>query len=206
MKEEERLQQYVTKAGFTYWAPPERENKITNIRKWEQAFRVFAAIYCQANPARSVEIFQYVHTITSAAVSFAWENVYYYDVTFRQMMSDRPSCSWAKIYSQLWHTAMCDSLPKTNVNGGGSSKTGSGKFGDWRDRCCWRYNRGKCRKWNCPFDHRCTGCGSYSHYVKTCGKRKSGQQSQQLGNSHRRSRLRSKSRYPFCKGKKSKRN
>ena len=93
LKEDERLQQFVTKGGFTYWAPPERENKIASVRKWEQAFRVFAAIYCQANPGRSVEIWQYVHTINSASVSFAWENVYYYDITFRQMISEKPQRS-----------------------------------------------------------------------------------------------------------------
>ena len=114
LKEDDRLQQYVTKGGFMYWTLPEKNNKITNVRKWEQAFRVFAAIYCQANPSRSVEIWQYVHTINSAAVSFAWENVYYYDITFRQMMSERPKHSWAKMYSQLWHVAMCDPLPKSS--------------------------------------------------------------------------------------------
>ena len=90
LREDNRLQQFVMKNGHTYWAPPEKDSKISGIRKWEQAFRVYAAVYCQAHPSKSVEIWQYVHTINSAAVSFAWENVYYYDVTFRQLISEKP--------------------------------------------------------------------------------------------------------------------
>ena len=143
-KDDECLQQYVLKNGSTYWAPPEKESKITNIRKWEKAFHIYAAIYCQANPQRSVEIWQYVHTINGAAASFAWENVMYYDSTFRQLMANKPQRSWAKIYSQLWHTAMCDPLPKrSNFQGFGQQ---SAKHVDWRDRCCWRFNRGNCKK------------------------------------------------------------
>ena len=136
IREDERLQQFVTKDGATYWAPPNKEVKINNVRKWEQAFRIYAAIYCQANPNRSVEMWQYIHTINNAAVSFAWENVAYYDSTFRQLMSDRPARSWAKIYSQLWHTAMCDPLPKTNGLQIGNNNGGA-KHMDWHDRCCW---------------------------------------------------------------------
>ena len=44
---------------------------------------------------------------------------------------------------------------------------------DWRDRCCWRYNRGnRCKKWNCNYDHRCNYCGSYNHGRYNCPKRK----------------------------------
>ena len=207
LKDDERLQQYVTKGGYTYWAPPERETKISNIRKWEQAFRVFAAIYCQANLTRSVEIWQYVHTINSAAVSFDWENVYYYDITFRQMMAERPTRSWAKTYSQLWHAAMCDPLPKGGPPGrppsNSSGRGGGSKYNDWKDRCCWCYNRGKCRKWNCGFGHRCSTCGSYSHYYKTCNKQKSGGGSSVSTSGRGRSKSRSQTP-PRKTGKKNK--
>ena len=169
-KEDDRLQQYVTKNGMTYWGHPEREAKITNIRKWEQAFCIYAAIYCQANPHRSGEIWQYMHTINNASISFAWENIMYYDVTFRQMMGEKPLRSWGKIYSQLWHVAMCDPLLKTGTH---QPSQPNAKQGDWRDRCCWHFNRnGKCKKWNCAFDHRCTVCGAYNHHAKICNKQK----------------------------------
>ena len=198
-KEDDRLQQYVTKGGSTYWAPPERENRINNIRKWEQAFRVYAAVYCQANPNRSTEIWQYVHIINTAAVSFAWENVMYYDTTFRQLMAQKPLRSWGKIYSQLWHTAMCDPLPKIGSSNTGNSGQFASRHTDWKDRCCWRFNRGgKCKKWNCAFDHRCSHCGGYNHNAKICNKRKGS------SNYSRQERSRSRSKTPRGSGKKRK--
>ena len=69
--------------GHTYLAPPEREFKINNVRKWEQAFRVYVTIYSKANPHRAAEIWQYVYVINTAASSYVWENVAFYDFTFR---------------------------------------------------------------------------------------------------------------------------
>ena len=175
MRDDQPLQQFINKNGATYWAPPDRDSRITNVRRWEQAFRIYAAIYSRANPNRAVEIWQYVYVINTAAASFAWENVYYYDVTFRQLMAERPERSWGKTYNQLWNLAMCDHLPKSNnfvpASRGGES---SGQT-NWKDRCCWRYNKGnKCKKWNCRYDHRCNNCGSWSHSKNVCSKLKGG--------------------------------
>ena len=49
----------------------ERERKISNVCKWEQAFCVYAAIYSDANPSHSSEIWQYVYIINKAAMSFS---------------------------------------------------------------------------------------------------------------------------------------
>ena len=80
---------------------------------WEQAFHVYAAIYSQANPSHATEIWQYMHVINIAAGSYSWENVSFYDYTFRQLMSQKPKHSWAKTYTQGWNLAMtipCQSL------------------------------------------------------------------------------------------------
>ena len=158
-----------------------KESKINSVRCWEQAFRVYAAIYSEINPGRSAEIWQYVHVINTAAASFVWENVAFYDHTFRRLMESKPKRSWAKIYNQMWNLAMKDHINTRNqgntsgyqgnhFNNAGTSK----KFGDWRDRCCWRYNKGKCRKWDCKWDHHCNvlSCGPYSHPTNQCNKRK----------------------------------
>ena len=169
----------IRKNGSTYILPEggQRDNKITNVRRWEQAFRVYSAIYSQANPDRAAEIWQYVHVINTAALSYAWENVAFYDVTFRQLMEKKPQRSWAKIYTQMWNLALTDKI-KSNYSGAGSS-TGQGppaakRYGDWRDRCCWRYNKGKCKNWKCRYEHRCSvkDCGSYSHPNFQCPKKK----------------------------------
>ena len=187
MHDDQLLQQFVSKNGSTYWGPPERESRISNVRRWEQAFRVYAAIYCNANPDRSAEIWQYVYVINTATVSCVWENVYFYDFTFRQLMAEKPNRSWAKTYTQLWNLAMCDHLPKNNnnsfqsfdrnqdrgaSNSNNSFSTQNGSGSSWRDRCCWRFNKGsRCKKWNCRYDHRCSNCGSWSHNKSSCTKK-----------------------------------
>ena len=161
--------QLVRRDGASFVIPEtvSKENKITNIRKWEQAFRVYTAIYSEVNTERSAEIWQYVHIINTAAMSYTWENVAFYDYTFRQLMARKPRRSWAKIYTQMWNLAMTDQLHKNN-NGTGGQNSGNSKSSDWRQRCCWRFNKGKCSKWNCKYDHRCKGCGSYSHGLHQC--------------------------------------
>ena len=180
--------QVIKRDGATYVLPNSgsKESRITGVRKWEQAFRVYAAIYSEQNPGRSAEIWQYVHIINTAAQSYAWENVAFYDFTFRQLMHKKPGRSWAKIYTQMWNIALTDHLHRPNyVNNQGRSQphaaggsisgsAGPAKHGDWRDRCCWRFNKGKCSKWNCKFDHRCSNkeCGAYSHGANTCNKKR----------------------------------
>ena len=151
----------VSTGGHTFFKPV-RECQINGLRKWEQAFRVYAAIYMESNPERSGEIWQYVHSINVAATSFQWHNVAYYDLTFRQLMAHKPNRSWAKLYNQGWNLAMRDPI-NNRSNGQGSSngnnQNGSNNQKSWRDDCCWRYNRNRCHKSSCDWDHRCTYCG-----------------------------------------------
>ena len=98
--------EFFNKDGHTYLTPANRELKITNVRRWEQAFRVYAAIYSKANPSHAAEIWQYVYVINTAAAAYVWENVSFYDYTFRQMMSVNPQRSWSKIFNQMWNLAM----------------------------------------------------------------------------------------------------
>ena len=81
----------------------DKSRAITGIWKWDQAFRIYAAIYSQANPGRSSEIWQYVHVINTAAYNHAWSQVAEYDSAFRQMMASNPKHSWARIYAQMWN-------------------------------------------------------------------------------------------------------
>ena len=56
---------------------------ITSFAQWEQVFRVFSNIYTRQFPQRAAELIQYNHVIHTAAMSFAWNNVYAYDIDFR---------------------------------------------------------------------------------------------------------------------------
>ena len=173
--------EWVSKDGLTLLAPAQdRELKVKNIYRWEQAFHVYAAIYSNANPTRSGEIWQYVYVINSAAQTYQWDNVYYYDTTFRQLMAEKPHRSWTKVYTQLWQLALRDVIPKGSGSGGGYQNQSAHQVGEnskqqgksWHDRCCWHYNRtGSCTKANCHFDNRCSFCGAWNHGAYTCYKK-----------------------------------
>ena len=179
--------EWITRDGMTFLAPvQDRDQKISGIRKWDQAFRIYAAIYCNANPGRAGEVWQYIHLINTAATSYQWDNVAYYDNTFRQMMGECPMRSWAKTYTQLWQLALRDPITKsqnqpwqTTNNPGGSGSSGgtpksgqAGKRKTWRDNCCWTFNRlGKCTKKDCHFDNRCSYCSAWNHYSNICKKK-----------------------------------
>ena len=181
---DEKRMELVTKDGMIYFAPVQDRNScISGLRKWEQTFRVYAAIYSQAQPHRASEIWQYVYVINLAANSYHWDNVAYYDFTFRQMMSQRPQRSWAKQYVQGWNLTMTDNLGNKNGNnltgnkpaggsgaGNRSNNNNPGGNKSWKDFCCWKFNKNKCHKQDCGWDHRCTYCGGWNHGFYNCRK------------------------------------
>ena len=169
-------------------APVNRQNKITGIRRWEQAFRVYATIYCAANPQRSKEIWQYIAVINTAAASYQWHNIYNYDMTFHHLMAFNPNRSWAVTYNQMWNLSMKDPLIKGHVNRGGqyANAVGNNNFqgnsGNFHQRggnnkskksdYCWNFNKGlKCKFGkSCKFIERCSYCDSPTHGVTNCHK------------------------------------
>ena len=184
-----QLFQLISQGTNSYLTTPDHRNggKIHSIKKWDQAFRVYAAIYTQANPGRSGEIWQYVYIIHTAAASNPWENVAHYDITFRELMASKPWRSWGKIYAQGWNMAFNNNNlsghgHNTNygsMNGQGSSNSNRGnqnnnsQSNSWKDDCCWRYNKNKCTRTSneCRYDHRCTHCAGWYHSYNNCRKR-----------------------------------
>ena len=76
--------------GEAFLAPAKKVNKINSFRKWDMAFRVYSTIFTEANPHRASELLQYVQVIHLAASNNPWENVAFYDYTFRQLMASKP--------------------------------------------------------------------------------------------------------------------
>ena len=164
--------------GATFLAPASggKERKITHICKWEQAFRVYALIYCRANPHRMKEIWQYIDVINTAATTYVWDNVAKYDYTFRQLMAFNPNRSWSTIYNHMWNLVMTEP-----INRGGNAAVrydkdkhrkslGSSGKRDISDYC-WSFNRGHCKYGsNCDFINRCNYCDSTSHGENSCYK------------------------------------
>ena len=192
--DETRLE-WVHREGDTFLVPAsgEKENKINGIRRWDQAFRVYATIYCGAHPHRSQEIWQYVSVINTAATAYEWNNVANYDYTFRYLMEFNPGRSWATTYNQMWNLSMRDPLPKshgykqsfsTNMTGtqnnkGGfhSSKQSPSSYGVARKKkgkhsYCLYFNRGeKCKYGDrCRFVERCSQCDAADHHILVCPK------------------------------------
>ena len=65
--------EWIHSEGGIFLAPvSDRMNKITGYPRWEQAFRIYATIYCGANPNRAREVWQYISVISSAASTFIW--------------------------------------------------------------------------------------------------------------------------------------
>ena len=182
-----QLFQLISQGTNSYLTTPDHRNsnKINNIRKWDQAFRVFAAIYTQANPNRSGEIWQYVYVIHTAAYSNSWDSVAFYDTTFRQLMASKPWRSWGKTYTQGWNMAFNTNNAQFGYNNqshnqshgsshnSGSKGQGQGQSRDWKDDCCWRFNKNKCKRTSseCRYDHRCTHCAGWYHSYNNCRKR-----------------------------------
>ena len=170
----DNVMELISRGGSTYFAPKGNEVKINGIRKWEQAFRIYAAVYTKANPNRSAEIWEYVYVINAAASTHSWECVSFYDHTFRHLMAAKPMRSWSKTYLQGWNLALSHAANNNNNSShgtGNNNSSGGGGGHDWCDDCCWRYNKNKCHKQGCHFDHRCTYCGRWNHGFSNCRKR-----------------------------------
>ena len=170
----ENRMELVNREGLTYFVPTTERDRIMGIRKWEQAFRVYATIYSRANPHRSSEIWQYVYTINLAANSYIWENIACYDFTFRPLMARHPECSWSAIYHQMWSLAMREPIIRTGThnraysnNGGGDANVSGTR--EHRTNYCWKFNKNRCKFGSrCRYEHCCNYCDGFGHGVFNC--------------------------------------
>ena len=170
--EDDHRLEMVQRDGHVYWVPAtdkDGSNAISGFSRWEQAFRVFANIFCQKYPEKSAELIQYNHVIHTASLSYAWDNVYAYDKDFRIHIARHPYRSWSVILQQSWSIRLKDRIHRGDFGFGGN-QCGSGS-GDRRARkeICWRYNRGRCSYGNnCKFEHKCAICLKFGHGSHVC--------------------------------------
>ena len=104
--EDDHRLELIYKNGQTFFMPASEQsnqnNGVSNLQKWEQAFRVFSNIYLQENPQKAIELIQYNHIISTAASSYIWENVYAYDKEFRIHQGRFLQRNWGIILQQVW--------------------------------------------------------------------------------------------------------
>ena len=168
--------QMIYQDGQQVWVPAsDRGSKIDSIRKWEQAFRIYAAVYCEANPNRAIEILQYIDTINKAAKRFTWDSVAHYDYIVRHLQASKPHRNWGKTYTQMWNLTLIGSeSQKPNFNANGQN-TGHIKNDQNKRKTCWRFNKGSCPYGkDCRFKHECSYCGSTNHSYQNCRRKSSG--------------------------------
>ena len=176
----ENILEWIHQDGQTFLAPASsnRSARINNVKKWDQAFRIYATIYCSANPSRAKEIWQYVSIIHTAANSFVWDNVASYDYTFRHLMEFNPHRSWATTYTQMWNLSMRESITKTNFKSANNSfaylgnSTNPVQKTPNKNDYCWSYNKGQKCKFgkSCRFIEHCSYCDSNNHGRYNCNK------------------------------------
>ena len=185
-RNESNRMEWIHSEGSTYLAPvADRAAKISNFRRWEQAFRIYSTIYCGANPHRSKEVWQYISVISTASSAYVWDNVYDYDMTFRHLMAFNPNRSWAVTYNQMWNLCMKEPLQNkfSNFQRNGNSSWNSSSASVYsgkpntghkkkKTQYYWNFNRGLNCKYgkNCRFIEHCKFCDDASHGINTCSK------------------------------------
>ena len=161
-----------------YLVPAKSNSRVNCFCQWEQAFRMYATIYCTKNPLRAREIWQYISVINTASMSYNWDNVYNYDIVFRQLMEFNPKRSWAVTYNQMWNLCMTNPIMsnqvrKNNFNGySNNGQNGGSSGGKKKIDYCWSFNKGvKCKFGKkCKFIEHCSYCDEASHRVVNCMK------------------------------------
>ena len=161
--------------------PAKTNSRINCFRQWEQAFRMYVTLYCTKHPQQAREIWQYVSVINTTSMSYNWDNVYNYDMVFRQLMEFYPNRSWAVTYNQMGNLSMTNPIN----SGSGSNQQQRRSFGFQNNTnvsaqntlkkkldYCWSFKKGvKCKFGRkCEFTERCSYCDSPSHRVVNCEK------------------------------------
>ena len=169
MEESAQKMQLVMKGGNTFFIPAsDNVTVISNIQRWDQAFRVFSEIYCRQNVNRSTELIQYSHVIHSAASTYVWDNVYAYDKDFRLHIAENPGRSWAILLHQARAMRLRERIRPGDFNR--QHYNDRNKNNNSKDYCK-HYNKGRCTFGSrCKYEHRCSYCHKPGHGLFNCRK------------------------------------
>ena len=177
MVEDDNKIQWVIRQGIPCCVPQVETTGINSYSKWDQAFKVFTAIYTEAHPHKTGELIQYNHIIHTASQVYTWDNVYMYDKDFRIHISQYPLRSWAVVLQLAWNLRLTEKWR----NGYGSTDRGASAYtnnnnNNDRNRYgnkeeCRKFNRGRCTYGlRCKFEHRCSHCKRMGHGYYSCRK------------------------------------
>ena len=109
---------------------------------------IFAAIYLQAHPAKTIELIKYIQTVRMGA-NRGYQWWYDYDIQFRLRKAINSSGSWGDIDSELWLMYM------TPSPAGGITQSPK----QVQIRKCYDYIfKGSCSKYPCSYGRICLKC------------------------------------------------
>lgn len=155
-----------------YLPAAEKQGPVINCyEKWEEAFRIYVAIFSKANPLRAIQILQYSDDIKKAAKDNTWESVYDYDIPFRDTMDTFPRRNWGIIHSTMWQKMKLKLNQFGSLSLASSDKTGQPRKG--KMDLCWKFNREHCSNSGCRFEHRCSYCYKTNHNFNSCKAKRS---------------------------------
>ena len=131
VEEDQRLEMII-KGGKTYWVPATETTSISNVIKWEQAFRVYSNIYTKQFPLCASKLIKYNQVIHSISSVYTW--VYSYDKDFHIHMGKNPNRNWSIILQHSWSLRLRDKISQqdnsSSFNHNNNHKSGGGKSSD----------------------------------------------------------------------------
>ena len=174
--------------GIMYQTKPAKE--IKTIEVWTTAFMTYMSIFLERHPTRAREMLKYMAVIRQAARDFQgnWRR---YDKEFRLRQAKRPSRSWASIDTDLWLLTMSGAnysrhasaegispgLSNQSEGVGNLTAQASSQSMKKKSLVCYFYQKNKCNRSSCKYEHKCETCGSVQHGSITCSFRKPGHKS-----------------------------
>lgn len=136
----------VNRDGVSCLVPMDRDpvKEITGYKMWEVAFKVFMGIYNSKWPNDANQLLQYSHIIQTASLTYPWENVYNYDIAFREIKTDNPDRLWGMICQHTWSLELGEPTSKTTHQGLGSAQPmqSQPRNANPNRRICWKFNKG----------------------------------------------------------------
>lgn len=169
----EQKMHLVHNEGASYFVPADKDGReISSYKIWEVAFKIFMGIFVEKWPERAKELLQYSHIIQTASNTYPWENVYNYDVEFREIMTESPFKHWGMISHQTWSLQLGEPVNKVGFQAVAKVASGERSPQVKSRKICWRFNKGRCNFGsNCEYDHRCSHCLKEGHGRHQCFKR-----------------------------------
>ena len=135
--------------------------KINNIQQWTDAFIIYASIYLQAHPTKSLDLLKYMSDIRLAAARSSSLGFREYDQQFRLKLSNNPSGTWGVVDPELWLLYVTPSAKFLTADTPNQSQ----------NKKCYTYNyQGSCFKAPCYYLHLCLKCNA-SHPFISCSKK-----------------------------------